>query len=124
MSETNRAILCEMKLPYYESSQIKPEKITAYLLSESHPSGRHKAKFFTSFGFAPNNWQQLSQALPKHAQQHNVASVESSPFGVRYVVEGNIQSPDKRNPFIRAVWFIEKNSTMPYFVTAYSVEGK
>lgn len=113
-----------MKLPHCEISQIKPEKITAYLLSESHPSGRHKAKFFASFGFAPNNWHQLSQALLKHAQEHNVASVESSVFGVRYVVEGTIQSPDKRNPFIRAVWFIEKNSTMPHFVTAYPVEGK
>jgi len=113
-----------MKLPHVDKCQVKPEKITAYLLSESHPSGRHKAKFFSGFGFSPANWQQLSQALLQHAEEHAIASVEPSSFGIRYVVEGRLRSPDLRNPFVRSVWFIEKNSTMPYFVTAYPVEGK
>ena len=113
-----------MKLPYYESVVVKPEKITAYLLSEAHPSGRHKARFFMRVGFSLSNWQKLSRALVKHAEEHEVAGVEPSPFGLRYIIEGNIASPDMRNPRIRSVWFIETESVIPYFVTAYPLEGK
>ena len=95
-----------------------------YLLSEAHPNGRHKARFFTRVGFSLNNWQQLSRALVKHAEEHEVAGVEPSPFGLRYIIEGNIASPDMRNPRIRSVWFIETESVIPYFVTAYPLEGK
>lgn len=113
-----------MKLPFFESAVLKPDKITAYLLSENHSSGRHKAKFFTSFGFTPEDWQQLSIALVKHAEAHSVTNEEPSEFGTRYAIEGKIETPDRRNPNIRSIWFIEKNSTIPYFVTAYPLEGK
>lgn len=113
-----------MKLPYYENVVVRPDKITAYLLSESHPNGRHKGSFFMRFGFSINNWQQLSNALLKHAEEHEIAGVEPSPFGTRYIIEGNMESPDMRNPRIRSVWFIETESVIPYFVTAYPLKGK
>lgn len=113
-----------MKLPNYESAVLKPDKLTAYLLSDTHPYGRHKARFFGSFGFALSNWQQLADALLKHAGLHDVTNVEPSAFGVRYVVDGRITSPDLRNPTIRSVWFIETGTVLPFFVTAYPLEGK
>ena len=113
-----------MKMPYCESAVVRPEKITDYLLSAAHPNGRHKAKFFTGFGFFAADWQLLANALVEHAVEHGVANVEPSPFGIRYVIEGKVVSPDLRNPLIRAVWFIETNSNIPYFVTAYPMEGK
>jgi len=97
------------------------------LLSMAHPNGRHKAKFFMGFGFSvtsPSFWQQLANALLKHAEEHEVASVEASLFGTRYVIEGKIVSPDMRDPLIRSIWFIETNGKIPYFVTAYPLEGK
>jgi len=113
-----------MKMPYCESAVVKPEKITDYLLSAAHPNGRHKAKFFMGFGFSTAIWQQLANALAQHAIEHEATNVEPSPFGMRYVIEGKIISPDRRNPFIRAVWFIETGGKIPYFVTAYPLEGK
>jgi len=113
-----------VKLPNYESAVVKPDKLTAYLLCDAHPYGRHKAKFFANFGFALSHWQLLADALLKHAVLHDVTNVESSDFGVRYVVDGRIMSPDLRNPRIRSVWFIETGTALPYFVTAYPLEGK
>lgn len=111
-----------MKLPYRESAVVRPDKVTDYLLSTAHPNGRHKAKFFMDFGFSITVWQQLANALVKHAGKYEVTSVEPSVFGTRYVIEGKIASPDMRDPFIRAIWFTEANGKIPYFVTAYPLE--
>lgn len=108
-----------MKLPGLDGAVIDPKKITGYLLAETHPNGRHKARYFTGLGFSVSSWEQLAEALIRHANEHEVVKQETSPFGIRYVIEGNIQSPDARNPTIRAVWFMETNATIPYFVTAY-----
>src|SRR3990172_7907882 len=108
-----------MKLPGLENAVISSEKITGYLLSPTHPNGRHKALFFTRFGFSIDTWEEFADALRQHAGDHYVAKVENSPFGTRYVIDGEILSPDRRNPLIRSVWFRTGNATKPYFVTAY-----
>jgi hypothetical protein len=43
------------------------------------------------------------------------------PDRTHYVIEGEIDSPDGRNPRIRSVWVVEINSTAPRFVSAYPV---
>ena len=58
-----------MKLPNVEQAEVPQEKITGYLLSNTHRDGKHKAAFFLSFGFKPKAWQRLTQALRDHAQQ-------------------------------------------------------
>jgi hypothetical protein len=77
-----------VKLPNSDNASLPQEKITDYLLSPSHRDGRHKAAFFTAFGFTLENWQQLATALLHHANEHEVAREENSPFGKRYVIEG------------------------------------
>lgn len=61
----------------------------------------------------------LAAALNQHACENEVARIEHSPFGQRYVVEGPIFAPDGRTPTIRAIWFIETGEEIPRFVTAY-----
>jgi hypothetical protein len=111
-----------MKLPNQAQASVPEEKITAYLLSFIHRDGRHKAAFFTRFGFALDAWETLAMALRQHAADHEVAKVEDSPFGTRYVVEGTITAPDGRTPVIRSVWFINTGQDTPRFVTAYPLE--
>jgi hypothetical protein len=77
-----------VKLPNLENAQIPRAKITEYLLSFTHRDGRHKAAFFTRFGFSIDNWEIMSAALLRHAAENEVARIENSPFGERYVVEG------------------------------------
>ncbi len=108
-----------MKLPNHTLAVITEQKITGYLLSFSHRDGRGKAVFFTRFGFSAHTWSVLARALRQHAADHEVAKVESSPFGTRYIIEGALLAPDGRTPVIRAVWFIEAGEQIPHFVTAY-----
>ena len=44
-----------MKLPNYKNAYIPNEKLTEYLLSETHPTGNSKAKLFRSLGFNETN---------------------------------------------------------------------
>jgi hypothetical protein len=51
------------KLPNVNEAIIPQKKITNYLLSLTHSSGRDKAVFFRRFGFTPDSWEVLAQAL-------------------------------------------------------------
>lgn len=113
-----------MKLPHSEHAHIPNEKIIFYLLNIKHPEGGSKAKFFMQFGFSVAQWQQLVDALLTHAQTHKVVKTEQTQFGIRYVIEGEIETPSKRKPHLRVVWFIENDSIQPKFVTAYPLETK
>lgn len=93
-----------------------------YLLSTTHRDGRHKAAFFMRYGFSPENWEVLVEALRCHAAENEIAKTESTPFGARYIVEGPLQAPDGRRPYLRVVWFIERTQNMPRFVTAYPLK--
>jgi hypothetical protein len=109
-----------MKLPEYESVSIPLEKITGYLLSSAHPSGRSKARFFARFGFSAAEPNILMEALRKHAY-NDYAKSEKNPFGTRYVKEAPLFAPDDRKPLMRTIWFIEHDEQIPLFVTAYPV---
>jgi len=111
-----------VKLPNLEQAEIPQEKITGYLLSITHRDGRHKAAFFMRYGFSPDHWEVLVEALHRHAAENEIAKTESTPFGTRYIVEGSLQAPDGRRPYLRAVWFIERIQNMPRFVTAYPLK--
>ena len=56
-------------------------------------------------------------ALRDHAIKNLVEKTVSFPYGVRYVVEGEL--PDERNPLVRSVWIIETGQELPRLVTAY-----
>jgi Domain of unknown function (DUF6883) len=108
-----------MKLPNHERATVPQPKIVDYLLSETHPIGRHKATVFLSFGFTADRWLDLSLALVRHAAEYEVTKAEDSPFGTRYVIEGIMPPPDSRSPLIRTVWFVDTGADVPRFVTAY-----
>jgi hypothetical protein len=113
-----------MKLPNVEAAVVPKSKIVDYLLSTTHPTGQSKAGFFSRFGFRVDNWQQLADALLKHAAENEVLKVEESPFGMRYVVEGSMLTPDGRTPLVRTVWFMDADEVAPRFVSAYPLKRK
>ncbi|MCT7953795.1 DUF6883 domain-containing protein [Laspinema palackyanum] len=111
-----------MKLPNYKQAIVPQTKITQYLLSLTHPDGKSKAKFFLNFGFEVDSWEIMANALINHAANHELAKIEASPFGTRYVIEGRVMTPDGRNPQLRSVWFISSGDDIPRLVTAYPLE--
>jgi len=110
------------RLPHANRAVIDERKITAYLLSPGPPYGHAKARFFSHFGFSLSTWEELREALRRQAQEGKVMKVEKTPFGVKYVIEGPLSTPQGRCPTLRTVWFLAKDKPVPHFVTAYPVK--
>lgn len=68
-----------MKLPNRENAFISTEKLTNYLLSETHLVGKSKAKFFRKYGFNEKNVNKLERELLYIAKSRDVKTVESFP---------------------------------------------
>jgi len=64
-------------------------------------------------------WQILAEALKKHALENEVSKMENTPFGIRYVIEGELETPVGRKPKVLVVWFIETLTEVPRLATAY-----
>lgn len=109
-----------MQLPNLANAVIEEKKITSYLLAEERPEG--KAAFFLAVGFTRARWDLLQGALLAHAGSNEVVGKVTNPHGVKYIIEGPVQTPDGRNPPIRAVWIVDKATDVPRLVTAYPLE--
>ena len=107
------------KLPNADLASIDDAKITSYLLDETHEEGGSKAAFFMSFGFDPAQPVVLADAILQYGQRHDFLSMQSSPHGEKYVIDGPLECPDGRAPIVRAVWIIDDGDSAPRFVTAY-----
>ena len=113
-----------MKLPNAAHALVEMEKITEYLLSTANPRGRSKAIFFLRFGFSADSWEDFAEALKLQASVHDVGRVADVAQGLRYQVDGAIETPDGRNPQIRTVWQIDLESDYPRFITAHPLRRR
>ena len=108
-----------MKLPNSEQALVEREKITEYLLSTTHPSGRSKALFFLRFGFSTDSWEDFAESLRLQASANDVVEVEDTEYGLRYYIDGTIEAPDGRSPEVRTVWQFDSGNDYPRLVTAF-----
>jgi hypothetical protein len=113
-----------MKLPHVDRLEIRKAKVVQYLLSSTHRAGKGKAAFFSAFGFTASQWEDLANALQKHARDNVVMLTEDTAFGTRYVIEGALVAPHGRHLQIRSVWFIDEGGQAPRFVTAYPLKRR
>ena len=111
-----------MELPNKSKANVPLEKVIDYLLSETHSVGKSKAKYFRSYGFNDENASILANALLEIAQTIPVQDSEKSQFGVKYVLDGELETPNGDMIQVRTVWIIESDSDIPRFVTAYPAE--
>ncbi|HNQ95765.1 MAG: hypothetical protein JNJ96_03500 [Anaerolineales bacterium] len=111
-----------MELPNKSKAHVPLEKITEYLLSETHAVGNPKARYFRSYGFDNENAGDLVQGLIAIAQNSPVENSQKSVFGVKYVLDGELETPNGVMIWVRTIWIIENNTEIPRFVTAYPAE--
>ena len=111
-------------LPGALKADIPKAKIVDYLLSQTHPSGRTKAAFFTKHGFTADKWQELADALRQQASAGEVMAKERTLHGIRYVVDGLLVANDGASLNVRSVWFIRKGDSLPSFATAHPLRRK
>ena len=112
-----------MQLPHINEAYVPEAKLSGYLLAVDHASGRSKALFLTKLGFRRNQPDVLRRALLQHAADNTVSSVQLTPFGAKYLIEGQISGPTGTAAAIRSVWFVESGERGPRFVTAYPLRG-
>lgn len=110
-----------MRLPNAEVAQVDPNKVKRYLLSETHPMGRSKAKFFRGIGFNESNVDFLEQGMLAIAKTEEVTETVPSIHGMKYIVDGFVKTPSGTRIKLRTVWIIDKGQDRPRFVTAYPV---
>jgi hypothetical protein len=108
-----------MKLPHADQAIVDQAKISEYLLSPDHPQGSKKARYFEGFGFQSSQPDLLSDALKSLASSGEVSRVRQTGFGPCYAVEGNMVTPDGRNPRVRSVWMVDEGGVAPRLITAY-----
>jgi len=106
-----------LKLQNSQSAEVNLQKLLDYLLSDSHPIGKSKAKYLRSFGFSNANVELLKQGLITIAQTEDVKEVISSTHGVKYVIDGSLQTPVKVFIKLRTIWIIEKGEEVARFIT-------
>jgi hypothetical protein len=73
------------------------------------------------FGFNDSNAHLLETGLLSIAQTEEVDAETKSPFGVKYIIDGNLMTPAGIVVSIRTVWIIEKDEDVPRFVTAHPI---
>ena len=108
-----------MLLPNSEHAFMPAEKLTGYLLSETHAIGRTKARFFLAHGYDLTTPERLERDLLEIARENLVEEKVDSRHGTKYVVEGILKTPRGTSITIRTVWIVEPSDTRPRFVTAY-----
>lgn len=108
-----------MKLPNQDKVYISPEKLTDYLLSETHSVGKSKAKFLRSVGFNESNVDVLEQCLILIAQSNEVVETTKTSHGTKFVIDGEIKTPIDVTAKLRTIWIIDAGEDIPRFVTAY-----
>jgi hypothetical protein len=108
-----------MKLPHRKNAHVPGEKLTEYLLSETHPIGRSKARFLRAVGFDETNIDLLEQALLQIARDEEVVEIASSPHGTKFIIDGLLTTPAGVAVGIRSIWILDVDDDRPRFVTAY-----
>ena len=108
-----------MRLPHLENAYVPAPKLADYLLSETHPVGKAKARLLRAVGFDETNVDLLEKALLDIAHEEEVQDSASSVHGTKYVVDGTLSAPNGQAVPLRTVWIVEQDDDRPRFVTAY-----
>lgn len=108
-----------MKLPNAIHAIIEREKVADYLLNPAHPDNGGKAPFFVACGFHRDGWSVLADALRALALKEEIIKSLDSPHGIKYILEGEIETPSSRQSFLRTIWIIDADTNAPRLITAY-----
>jgi len=111
-----------MRLPNAERAIVEREKIQDYLLAPAHPDNGGKAAFFMALGYTRKDWPSLAEALRRLAVEAEIEKSQETTHGVKYILDGRIETPGGSNPAVRTVWIIDSGLDRPRLVTAYPHE--
>jgi len=108
-----------VKLPNQKNASVSLSKISDYLISETHPVGKWKAKIFQSHGYTQKNIDSLRDGLLSIANEEEVNDIINTIYGTKYIINGNLKTPSGKELNVKTIWIIDTGQEIPRFVTAY-----
>ena len=108
-----------MALPNFAEAVVDEAKLRDYLLSETHPLGRFKAKFFAGLGYSSQNWEAFRADLLAAVASEEAVSQGESQYGEKFQVLCTLEGPADRSARIVTIWVVRHEEQFPRFVTAY-----
>jgi len=116
-----------VKLPNQKNASVSLSKISDYLISETHPVGKWKAKIFQSHGYTQKNIDSLRDGLLSIANEEEVNDIiichrqkkdRSRPFCPNRP-RSWVKTPSGKELNVKTIWIIDTGQEIPRFVTAY-----
>jgi hypothetical protein len=108
-----------MRLP--QDSEIRPEKITDYLLK---PRTRNdKSKFLAELGYSTENWQALQADIRTQILTSEAGLDEKTPFGDMYKIEASLTGPNGKTRKVLTFWMFNVILNTAHLVTMYPAKG-
>ena len=110
-----------MKLPDPEHAVVDVRKLRDYILSPTHPRGRHKAPVFeNALGLTQYDAETLRTALLQAARSYDAEPKEADGHGRRYVIEFEMTHRGKR-AIIHSGWIVRADEDFARLTTCYVV---
>ena len=103
----------------WQDAIVEEQKILGYLLAQEHPTGRGKAAFFLSIGYAREEWTALRDDLITACRSGDVTDESETPWGIKYVVDADLASPARGAVRVRTVWMARSVTAPVRLITAY-----
>jgi hypothetical protein len=106
-------------IPNAEGAIIDNQKLSGYVLSQTHPQGKHKARVFEAvLGLTEADSYILRDALEAAVQSQEAVIVGEDEYGIRYQIDFEMTT-DAGHAEIRSGWMIRADEDRPRFVTCY-----
>ncbi|CAN5218787.1 hypothetical protein BH09BAC4_BH09BAC4_47900 [soil metagenome] len=110
-----------MLLPFAEKAYIDDQKLVGYCLSETHITGKHKARVFKSaLGITAVDYLLLKEAILTGVLLNEAEAGGPNQQGDLYVVDFIVAHKDRKAP-IRTAWIILFEESFPRLVSCYIV---
>lgn len=110
----------ELRLPRAGEAVVSPEKLRDYVLSPTHPIGRHKARVFMSaLGIGQDDWRYLREQILELVDGAPVVTLSAQhPFGTIYSVVLVIEGLNGASHQVMTGWIVEEDEP-PRLTSAY-----
>ena len=109
-----------MKLP--ANTVIAQEKLTGYLLRKLPEND--KSGFLELAGYTLDNSQRLEVDLRSQLLTQEADFVETTEYGDKYCIDGELTGPNGRKLRIATIWMTESATAMTKFITLYPAKQK
>ncbi|WP_246605494.1 DUF6883 domain-containing protein [Sphaerospermopsis torques-reginae] len=106
-------------LPNAENAVIDIRKLRDYSLNRNHPTGKDKARLFSSIlGMTAENAEELRQIILEKLKTQEVSLNRCDEFGQRYTLDFTLEWQN-RSGIIRTGWIIEPGFDIPRLTSCY-----